>query len=195
MNYEGLYEPVDNNPYLKMFYEDMSKWAFPMQILLLHKRFAMQKRAAYSAYVDGGPEGYIIDRGLPGDRVFAKLLTKQGYIEEIDWETYELAYSIMHQSLVPPTLLVYLDVSPEMAYQRARQRARDQESPMPDEAFETYLYQLDEEYRHLLEDIYQGRHHWSRGMKILRIPWNHIDIDSPDRRYINSIVAKVEAML
>ncbi len=24
LNYEGLYEPVDNNPYLKMFYADMS---------------------------------------------------------------------------------------------------------------------------------------------------------------------------
>jgi deoxyadenosine/deoxycytidine kinase len=102
MNFEGLYEPVEENPYLKMFYADMSKWAFPMQILLLHKRFALQKRAAYSSYVDGGPEGYIVDRGLPGDRVFAKLLTQQGHIEQIDWETYELAFDgAAHSAVVP----------------------------------------------------------------------------------------------
>jgi deoxyadenosine/deoxycytidine kinase len=191
MNYEGLYEPVDENPYLKMFYADMSKWAFPMQILLLHKRFALQKRAAYSAYVDGDFEGYIVDRGLPGDRVFAKLLTQQGHIEKLDWETYELAYNIMHQSLVPPTLLLYLDVHPDEAYKRARKRARDEESPMPDDRFRDYLGELEREYLLLLEEIYEQKHPWSRGMKILRIPWRNIDLDNPDPDKIQAIVAKI----
>ncbi|KKN76615.1 hypothetical protein LCGC14_0368120 [marine sediment metagenome] len=195
MNYEGLYEPVDQNPYLKMFYTDMKKWAFPMQILLLHKRFAMQKKAAYSAYIDGGSEGFILDRGLPGDRVFAKLLTQQGHIEPMDWDTYELAYNIMHQSLVPPTLLLYLDVHPDEAYERAKQRARDQESPMPDESFRKYLGDLEREYLLLLEEIYQQRHHWSRGIKILKIPWRNMDINNPDRAEIQALVTKIRAAL
>ncbi len=195
LNYEGLYEPVDQNPYLKMFYADMSKWAFPMQMLLLHKRFALQKRAAYSAYVDGGPEGYIIDRGLPGDRVFAKLLTEKGHIEQINWDTYEQAYNIMHQSLVPPSLLLYLDVHPDEAYQRARQRARDEESPMPDDSFREYLGELEREYLLLLEEIYQQKHHWSRGMKILRIPWRNINLDNPDPAKIQTLVAKIRSAL
>ncbi|MHA2383690.1 MAG: deoxynucleoside kinase [Candidatus Thorarchaeota archaeon] len=195
MNFEGLYEPVEENPYLKMFYADMSKWAFPMQILLLHKRFALQKRAAYSSYVDGGPEGYIVDRGLPGDRVFAKLLTQQGHIEQIDWETYELAFNIMHQSMVPPTLLLYLDVHPDEAYQRARKRARDEESPMLDDAFREYLGELEREYLLLLEEIYEQKHQWARGMKICRIPWRNIDLDNPDPARIQAIVAKIRNAL
>ena len=195
MNYEGLYEPVDQNPYLKMFYADMSKWAFPMQILLLHQRFAMQKKAAYASYVHGGYEGFIIDRGLPGDRVFAKLLTRQGHIEQIDWNTYELAYNIMHQSLMPPTLLLYLDVHPDEAYQRAKQRARDQESPMPDDSFREYLGELEREYLLLLKEIDEEKHHWSRGMKVLRISWGNMDIDNPDRDIIQVLVARIRRAL
>jgi deoxyadenosine/deoxycytidine kinase len=195
LNYEGFYEPVDYNPYLKLFYTDMKKWAFPMQMLLLHKRYAMQKAAAYLSYVDGGPGGYIIDRGLPGDRVFAKLLHKQGYIEDMDWETYQLAYNIMHQSLVPPTLLIFMDVNPNVAHQRARQRARDQESPIGSEEFRRYLWDLDYEYRILVDLIEEGAHHWSRGMKVLRISWDDMDIEDLDRPVINNLVSKIEGYL
>jgi deoxyadenosine/deoxycytidine kinase len=122
-------------------------------------------------------------------------LTQQGHIEQIDWDTYELAYNIMHQSLVPPTLLLYLDVHPDEAYQRARQRARDEESPMPDDSFREYLGELEREYLMLLEEIDQQRYHWSRGMKILRIPWRNMDIDNPDPAEIQALVAKIRRAL
>ncbi len=32
-------EAVDNNPYLRDFYQDMHRWAFPLQIYFLHSRF------------------------------------------------------------------------------------------------------------------------------------------------------------
>jgi deoxyadenosine/deoxycytidine kinase len=155
----------------------------------------MQKKAAYSSYVHGGPKGFIIDRGLPGDRVFAKLLTKQGHIEQIDWDTYELAYNIMHQSLVPPSLLLYLDVHPDEAYQRAKQRARDQESPMPDDSFREYLGELEHEYLTLLKEIDEEKHHWSRGMRVLKMSWESMDIDNPDQDKIQALVAKIRRTL
>ena len=33
------YEPVDNNPYLEDFYNDMPRWSFNLQIYFLNKRF------------------------------------------------------------------------------------------------------------------------------------------------------------
>ena len=33
------FEPVDNNPYLADFYEDMARWSFNLQVYFLNKRF------------------------------------------------------------------------------------------------------------------------------------------------------------
>ena len=38
------YEPVVDNLYLADFYMDMSKYAFPMQIYLLNRRFKQQQQ-------------------------------------------------------------------------------------------------------------------------------------------------------
>ena len=33
------FEPVDHNPYLADFYEDMERWSFNLQVYFLNKRF------------------------------------------------------------------------------------------------------------------------------------------------------------
>lgn len=33
------FEPVDNNPYLEDYYNDMKRWSFNLQIYFLSKRF------------------------------------------------------------------------------------------------------------------------------------------------------------
>eukprot|EP00930_Biecheleria_cincta_P039945 TRINITY_DN27410_c0_g1_i1.p1 TRINITY_DN27410_c0_g1~~TRINITY_DN27410_c0_g1_i1.p1 ORF type:complete len:162 (+),score=21.83 TRINITY_DN27410_c0_g1_i1:50-487(+) len=45
------YEPVADNDYLADFYKDMHKYAFPMQIFLLNKRFRQQQQAMASVVV------------------------------------------------------------------------------------------------------------------------------------------------
>ena len=39
-----FYEPVIDNVYLTDFYGDMARYAFPLQVFLLNKRFAQQQR-------------------------------------------------------------------------------------------------------------------------------------------------------
>ena len=41
------YEPVIDNVYLADFYEDMSKYAFPLQVFLLNKRFKQQQQIVW----------------------------------------------------------------------------------------------------------------------------------------------------
>jgi hypothetical protein len=66
---------------------------------------------------------------------------------------------------------------------------------MPDDGFREYLGELEREYLMLLEEISQQKHHWSRGMRILRIPWRNMDIDNPDRAEIQALVAKIRKAL
>lgn len=166
--FRPILEPVETNPYLERFYQDPKRWGFAMQIELLHRRYAMQKLAAYEATMCGGFKGSILDRGLPGDRVFARLLRLSGNMDELEWQTYERAYSIMACSLTPPSLLVFLDLEPEVALERVRARARSAEAGIPLK----YLQDLRKGYLDLLVEIESGQHAWSRGMEVMRIPWN-----------------------
>lgn len=168
LNLRPIMEPVETNPYLGRFYEDPKRWAFPMQIELLHRRYALQQLAAYEALGEGGYAGAILDRGLPGDRVFARLHTLQGNMSDLEWGTYERAYSIMTCSLIPPSVLVFLDTEPAVAYDRVQKRARGAESGMSLE----YLQQLRRGYLDLLVEIESGGHAWSRGMDVIRLAWN-----------------------
>lgn len=163
-----LEEPAETNPYLAPFYKDQKKWAFGFQMYMLHQRYAMQQLAAYEATGIGGYKGAILDRSLSGDRVFAKMHMKAGNIEELDWRTYEMAYAIMCRTLLPPTLLVFLDIRPLTAYERMKKRARPEEALVPLE----YLENLSEEYQDLLNEAENGMMPWSHAIKVCRIPWD-----------------------
>lgn len=166
-----ILEPVKANPYLAKFYEDPKRWAFPMQIELLYRRYAMQKLAAYESTTEGGYPGSVLDRGLPGDRVFARLHRLAGNMSEMEWETYERCYGIMACSLIPPSLLIFLDVEPEIALDRVRNRGREEETGIPLD----YLKQLRAGYLDLMVEIESGTHAWSRGMEVMRLAWNTDD--------------------
>jgi len=161
-------EPVSDNPYLELFYKDPKKFAFSMQIYLLHRRYAAHQLAAYEALGFGGYEGAISDRSLPGDRVFAKLHVDAGNISEIDFKTYELATTIMARSLIPPSLMIYLDVQPETAFNRMKKRNRDAEAGVPLD----YLIKLKAGYTELLNEAENGLLPWKNKTKILRLPWD-----------------------
>jgi deoxyadenosine/deoxycytidine kinase len=168
LHLRGIYEPVETNPYLDVFYRDPKRWAFAMQIELLMRRYAMQQQAAWESVTMGGYNGAILDRGLPGDRVFCKLHRLAGNVSDLEWQTYERAYNIMTCALVPPSLLVFLDVQPDVAMARVRARNRIVETDLPMK----YMEDLYRGYLDLLSEIQSGRHTWSRGMEIIRVPWN-----------------------
>lgn len=190
--FRGFYEPVDSNPYLQDFYEDPKRWAFPMQIEMLHRRYAIQQLAAFECTVYSDYHGAVIDRGLPGDRVFAKIHTDEGNISHREWDTYEKCYNIMTRSLTPPSLLIYLDVDPKECYYRARKRARDQESGVEDQEFYDYLFKLEKYYRSLIGQIEEGGHSWSAGIKVLEIDWNKPITENSIRFVIDRICSEIK---
>jgi len=174
-----IYEPVDDNEYLTPFYADPARWAFPMQVELMARRYAMQLLALGEAQCGNGA---ILDRGLPGDRVFAKLLMRNGHIHEREWRTYQRLYDSMTMWITSPRLLVFLDVDPTVAMDRIRIRGREAESGMDLQ----YLIDLRAGYLDLLTEIESGAHAWSRGMDTMRVAWN-VDHQDP-----NTIVEEIK---
>ncbi len=159
-------EPL-NEDLLKIYYENQTEWGFSFQIDMLNKRFAVQSEAAYIAHYQ---RGVIIDRALPGDRVFAQMLMKDRKINSINWEIYEYAYNMFIETIKPPNLLIFLDVTPKVALQRIKNRNREaeQSSLLP----LSYLQRLHLEYRTLLLQLVKGQHPWSSHMEIWLIDWN-----------------------
>lgn len=179
LNMRVFFEPVDSNPYLSQFYEDPKRWAWPMQIHLMSERYRLQKAAVAEALNPASEyAGAILDRGLPGDRVFAALHTRAGNIHPLEWQTYNRHFDIMSEDLRPPSLVVFLDVDPRAAYERCKGRAREAEKVGTGVTLD-YLQELSRGYYDLLAEIESGRHAWSRGMSVLRWPWNvdHQPID------------------
>jgi deoxyadenosine/deoxycytidine kinase len=168
LNLRMIEEPVETNPYLEKFYQDPRKYAFGMQVFLLHKRYAMQQLASYEATGVGGVAGAILDRSLAGDRVFAKMHMEAGNIDRLDWETYEMAYNYMARNLLPPTLLIYLDVQPSTAFDRMKKRNRNAEAGVPLE----YLKQLREGYESLLREAEHGLMPWGHAVKTCTLIWD-----------------------
>ena len=179
LNLRLIEEPVGNgeggeNPYLAKFYEDPKRYAFGMQVHLLHRRYAIQQLASFEATGVGGFEGAVLDRSLSGDRVFAKLHMQEGNIDPLDFDTYEMAYNLMARTLLPPTLLVFLDIQPETAFARMQARNRDAEAGVPLE----YLQKLQAGYHELLEEADNGLLPWAHAVRVCRIPWDPDTVSS-----------------
>ncbi len=185
LNFRAIYEPV-NLELLEMFYKDQDRWAFAMQIDLLHRRFALQKLGSFESITG---KGVVMDRGLPGDRVFAKMLYEAGKIHRIEWAIYERAYTVMSNSLIPPSLIVYMDVSPEEALKRITDR--DRKAERGDLLPLTYLKELEKGYHNLLDEIESGVPAWSRGMKVVRLSWNTPEDSNVSDKKVIRIIRKL----
>lgn len=177
----AIFEPVDDNPLLGRFYEDQARYAFSMQMLLMWKRYGLQQLAVAEAAHGDAYKGAIIDRGLPGDRVFARMHVRNGNIDGELWPVYEGFYRQMMLGLPTPTMFVFLDVRPEVAFERVRRRARSAEGGLPID----YLRDLRSEYLMLISEIQSGDHAWSRGMVVHVVDWNE---DHQDPRVVTDII-------
>ena len=178
-----LEEPVESNFYLDAFYNDPARYAFGMQIYLLHHRYTMKVIAGMEA-ARGVHRGLILDRSIAGDRVFAKLHWMKGNIDDLDFKCYDYCYQVMARSINPPTVLLYLDVQPETAYRRMQDRNRGAEEGVPLE----YLQELKAVYDELLTEIEAGLVPWHHSVKVSRIIW---DMDTVTEEQWDAVAASI----
>lgn len=143
-----VWEPVASNPYLDLFYQDMARYAFPLQVYMLSHRL----RAA----VDAKHQPGIIwqDRCVREDRdIFAKSLHDQGLLTPDDWSTYNHIYDTMTPHFMEPDVFVYLRASVPTLRWRIAKRGRECERAIGDD----YLAALNQNYELLAERIRDER--------------------------------------
>lgn len=129
-------EPVQNNPLLDKFYYDRKRYAFPLQIYFLNRRFEMLKEAA-----ENGKET-LMDRSIYGDMIFAKLLRDSGDMEKDEYLLYRDLLTNMLDHVEAPKLMIYLKIDTDSAIGRIKKRGRDYEQVVEREYWEN----LNKEY-------------------------------------------------
>lgn len=160
-------EPVLDNPILNKFYEDRKRYAFPLQVYFLAKRFEHLKAAAMI-------EDSVMDRSIYGDGIFAAMHKESATMDVSEYGVYEQLYQVMIDEVKKPDLLVYLQVSTDEAMKRIQKRGRPYEQAVE----RSYWEKLNEKYESYFSTYYHS--------PILTINVDHLDFESSldDRMYI-----------
>lgn len=143
-----FFEPVEENPILDLYYEDMERWGMTLQLYFLNNRFRMIKKA----YND---DNNVLDRSLFEDSLFTKVNYLNGNINEINYELYlDLVDNMMEEiegmPKKAPDLMVYLDADLNHILKNIKKRGRDYEQIEEDDEIDedllSYYKQLISEY-------------------------------------------------
>jgi deoxyadenosine/deoxycytidine kinase len=115
----AVLEQVEDNPFLRRFYENPAKHAFATQIFFLLSRYRQQQE---SAQLD------LFDRAIVTDYLFARdAIFAQVTLGPDELALYQQIFGMLNHRLLRPDLVVYLEARPEVLVERVRKRGRDYE--------------------------------------------------------------------
>ena len=176
-----LQEPDEQsgNPYLADFYREPARFAFVMQVHLLQKRYRQHMLAQAHCMSTGKPA--VMDRSFYGDTCFAHVQADDGTLTANEYATYRELFHIMSSTVLLPSVVIFLDVTPEVAAERVRRRLADRDTRRCEEAIDLdYLRRLDRQERELVAELERT------GVKTLRIPWDE-DIAVGSQQYVEKV--------
>lgn len=136
-----FYESVEDNPVLKLFYQDPNKYAFLLQIYFLNTRFRSIKAAMKQ-------DNNVLDRSIYEDELFMRMNADMGRATETEWAVYQDLLKNMMEELPycankkAPDLLVHIKVSLPTMLKRIKKRGRDYEQLDNDPSLEAYYTNL-----------------------------------------------------
>ncbi|MEI8048251.1 MAG: deoxynucleoside kinase [Bacteroidota bacterium] len=156
LNTRLILEQFEDNSFLPKFYDDPSRYAFPLELSFLADRFQQLKNQV--AVQDMFHPITIADYFILKSLIFAKK-TLNGE----EFTLYSRLFSIIENVLPKPDLLVYLYLNIEKLQTNIRKRGRAYEQKIEDE----YLQKIQEGY---LDYIRQ-----QQGLRVLLIDTNQID--------------------
>lgn len=145
--WQEKYVDANGKDILTLFYEDMAKWSFQFEIIVMMTRY---DRIMKALRADTGI--VFVERSLQTDRfVFCKNLHKKGIISDLEWKIYVDWYetftnAISHIFTACSVEFIYIRTTPDVCFERKEKRARAAENTMvPD-----YLVELHERHEEWL---------------------------------------------
>ncbi len=133
--FEGVMILEDiSNPFLEAFYEGREGSAFQAQMYFLLSRFQQQREISQMHLFQ---RLVLADYSFPKDRIFAYL-----NLDDADLKIYEKLYPVLEQEVARPDLVIYMQASIPVLFERIKRRARDYEKNISKE----YLKRLSEAY-------------------------------------------------
>ena len=173
-NWVPYYESVSDNPYLKDFYADMTRWSFNLQIYFLAHRFNIHKE------ITEKPTSVIQDRSIYEDvEIFAKNLHKLGRMSDRDHTTYKNLFAEMTSYLRAPDLLVYLKADIDTLVRQIKKRGREFEKDLDI----AYLEELNRSYDEWIKSYSFG--------KVLTIKTDELDFVHSEKDF-DFIISSIE---
>jgi deoxyadenosine/deoxycytidine kinase len=125
----GVFEVVEENPFLKSFYADRDKYAFQTQLFFLLSRFKQQQ----ALFQDDLFNNVLIsDYLFAKDRIFATIT-----LDPNELALYERVYENVGPRVRKPDLVVYLRARMDVLQNRIRKRNREFERKFDNEYLET----------------------------------------------------------
>jgi deoxyadenosine/deoxycytidine kinase len=131
---QTILESFEENPFLSEFYADRKRTAFQTQIFFLLSRFRQQQELFQQ---DLFKKTTIIDYLFNRDRIFAYL-----NLDEAELALYEQIYSLLHERIPKPDLVIYLSASTDALIERIESRGREFEKAITRE----YLDELNQAF-------------------------------------------------
>jgi deoxyadenosine/deoxycytidine kinase len=133
-------EGVEDNNFLRPFYEDPRRYAFHVQLEFLLGRYRQQRELA---------AGGLGDRSVVSDYLFAKDGIFAGVtLDDAELGLYRQLFELLDAQIPRPDLVVYLDARPDVLQERIKKRAREYERGITTD----YLERLTEAFRQFFHD-------------------------------------------
>jgi deoxyguanosine kinase len=135
LNAQLVTEPEDN-PFLGAFYEGDAGAAFQAQLAFLIRRYEQLKA------LDVGPKSrrtIVADYIFEKDKIFACL-----NLNDQELEVYNRYYSLFHEQLPAPDLVIYLHATPDVLKRRLKKKKAPAEAGVSDD----YLQAVVKAYEH-----------------------------------------------
>ena len=165
-------EEPEANPFLEDFYRDPPRYAFPTQMCFLVSRYhELRELRQPDLFHDAVVSDYLFQK----DRIFANL-----NLNDRELQLYDQIAPLLEQDLPTPSLVVYLQASPEVIWSRIQQRGRPYERIM------------DPKYTATLAEAYNYFFFHYREAPLLVVNTN--DMNFVDRRSdLEELIARIEA--
>ena len=152
-----LLNTISGNPILKrwmtiltslIFYKDMQRWSFNLQVFFLKSRFRQIMELKKSG------KKIVQDRTIYEDaQIFAPNLHAMGLMTTRDFENYVDLFSVMDEFITPPDLLIFLRATVPALVDNIGKRGREYEEAIRLD----YLNRLNERYEAWISTYNKGK--------------------------------------